>query len=112
MKYERKVQTNVKNEFRFRTHNSLPLLKVSKLRLIVNIFHNSTLISFITTICFIFYIMAMSFIFRNLNDNKIPEIRKVHFENCLMISDVYLSNNEIGIVEDRTFEHRPSMKSL
>ena len=43
--------------------------------------------------------------FSQLAFNTIPLILKSHFQNCPLAGFILLNNNDIGYIEDGTFEH-------
>jgi len=49
---------------------------------------------------------------RYLSNNKIAQIKKVHFEDCPLSSGLYLSSNEIGWIEDGSLDHVTSTGTL
>ena len=53
-----------------------------------------------------------SFFFRYLSYNKIRQIKKRHFQNSPLTSSLYLARNEIGWIEDGTFNHVASSGTL
>ena len=50
--------------------------------------------------------------FSQMAFNNIPQLLKSHFENCPLSGDILFNNNDIGYIEDGTFDHVTIMTRL
>ena len=56
--------------------------------------------------------MSKFFHFSQMQGNNIPQLLKSHFANCQLSGNIYFQNNDIGWIEDGTFDHLTGVNRL